>query len=394
MTNIAVFLNNGPEDGGAFQYNQTIIDAFIELPQAEFNRKIFYTNNYWKDYLVGYPYDLIELKLSPRLNKILKLITYFKLPIAIRKALLYLLAPNVARHLNDEEIDLLIFPSQDTISLFTTVPKVSVIHDLMHRYESHFPEVSQNGRIKYRDRLFKAFCDEAKGIIVDSKVGSIHVQESYHISGENIYELPFLPPPYIIDQSPVPPGFGEKYQDLPSKFLFYPSQFWAHKNHKNLLLAVHSLLSEGISINLVFGGKLIYGYKDVAQLVEKLNLQKNITFLGYIPNEFLKGIYLKSAGLVMPTYFGPTNIPPLEAIFLGRPMAVSGIYGMPDQLGGAALYFNPNSVNEIAEKMKMLWIDENVVNDLIEQGKEVAKKWNKKEFNKRFNDIVKNLIVL
>jgi len=55
--------------------------------------------------------------------------------------------------------------------------------------------------------------------------------------------------------------------------------------------------------------------------------------------------------MIMPTFFGPTNIPPLEAIAVGCPVAVSNIYGMPHQLGDAALYFNPTRV----EKWRRRW---------------------------------------
>lgn len=42
--------------------------------------------------------------------------------------------------------------------------------------------------------------------------------------------------------------------------------------------------------------------------------------------------YRRARRMVMPTYFGPTNIPPLEANALGCPVAVSKVYGMPEQL--------------------------------------------------------------
>lgn len=387
MKTVAIIVDNGPSDGGTFQYNQCVVDAFNELPQGQFDKIVFYTNDYWKNYLQDYPYTFVELKLTDRLKKILKLITLLNLPVKLREALLYVLAPSVAKNLGGK-IDLLIFPSQDTVSLFTTTRKLNVIHDLMHIYESHFPEVSQNGRTRYRDILFKSFCKESEAIIVDSKIGSIHVQESYNTPEEKIFQLPYIPPPHILDQKPVPADFDKRYCNLPERFLFYPGQFWPHKNHANLLTAAKILADSGTKVNLVFAGKKDYNHSILVEQIDKLRLNAHITFLDFVPNEYLKGIYLKASGLIMPTFFGPTNIPPLEAIFLDCPVAVSEIYGMQAQLQDAALYFDPKNAQDIADKMKTLWEDQKQREQLIKNGREVAQRWNKKAFNQKFKEII------
>ena len=390
---IAIFLNNIPAEGGAFQYNQAVLDAFLLLNDDNFEKIIFYTNVFWKEYLNEKGYPGIKLNYSFRLNRfVIKLLTYLEFTNKFRKLIIQIVSPNTAKHLNDENIDLVFFPSQDTVSLFTSAKKVNVIHDLMHRYESHFKEVSDKGRIKYRDILFSSFCNESLAIIVDSTVGAKHVNEIYQAPMEKIFALPYIPPPHILNNDPVPVDFDAKYNYLPDKFLFYPSQFWSHKNHKNLLLAVDKLRSEGTKVNLVFGGKLMYLYQDIVSLINECHLQDQVTFIDYVPNDYIKGIYLKASGLVMPSFFGPTNIPPLEAIFLGRPVAVSGIYAMPEQLQDAALYFNPKDIDDIADKLKILWSDENQRAQLIENGKKLVKSWNKNEFNRRFKEIINSIL--
>jgi hypothetical protein len=48
-------------------------------------------------------------------------------------------------------------------------------------------------------------------------------------------------------------------------------------------------------------------------------------------------LYRRARALVMP----------LEAFEIGCPVAISGIYAMPEQAGDAALLFNPESVDEM-----------------------------------------------
>jgi glycosyltransferase involved in cell wall biosynthesis len=90
----------------------------------------------------------------------------------------------------------------------------------------------------------------------------------------------------------------------------------------------------------------------------------------------------------MPTHFGPTNIPPLEAFLVGCPVAVSGIYGIPEQVGDAALLFDPESVEEIAKCIERLWTDDALCVMLAAQGKQRAAAWGQEQFNARLREII------
>ena len=94
----------------------------------------------------------------------------------------------------------------------------------------------------------------------------------------------------------------------------------------------------------------------------------------------------------MPTLFGPTNIPQLEAFELGCPVATSNIYGIPEQVGDAALLFNPESVDEIAGCIEKLWEDDKLCTELIEKGEKRAAKWGQKEFTEILLEYISEMI--
>ena len=96
--------------------------------------------------------------------------------------------------------------------------------------------------------------------------------------------------------------------------------------------------------------------------------------------------------MVMPTFFGPTNVPPLEAMTYGCPVITSDIYGIPDQLGDAALYVDPNSVEDIADKMLMLWNNNGKREKLIAKGYEQLEKRDFKTFSQRLLLIVEEYL--
>lgn len=393
MKNIAILLDNIPSDGGTYQYNLTILDAFYKLPDHLYNKKIFYTNLHWHEKLKNVKYDREFVSISINQKKIFKLIALLDLNKKIRYFILVYLFSSISKSLNNKDLNLIIFPSQDVISLFVKTNKISAIHDLMHRYESHFPEVSQFLQGHYRDILFNSFCKESLAILVDSSVGKDHVYESYNLEKDKIFVLPFIPPSYIVDNFEIKTDFNEVYPELPKEYIIYPAQFWKHKNHQNLLKAIAIVKKNGININLVFTGKKTYEYENLLALIKNLKIEENIKFVNFISEDYLKTIYLNSKGLVMPTFFGPTNIPPLEAVFSGCPVAVSNIYGMPEQLKDAALYFNPNSIEEIANAITILWTDNDIRNELLENGIKLTKNWNQNIFYKKFEMIVDQIFI-
>ena len=70
----------------------------------------------------------------------------------------------------------------------------------------------------------------------------------------------------------------------------------------------------------------------------------------------------------MPTFFGPTNIPLLEAWALGCPVLTSDIPGVREQMGDAALLVDPRRVDQLAAGIRNLWTDESLRASLARRG--------------------------
>jgi glycosyltransferase involved in cell wall biosynthesis len=256
----------------------------------------------------------------------------------------------------------------------------------MFRYEKRFPESASRWEYLNRERSCRNISRWSKGVLVDSETGKLQMAESYNMELDRIHVLPYIAPKYM-RQDNTPADFDSRYQ-LPAKFIFYPAQFWEHKNHKGLINAVRSLKGSLPDLKLVLSGAKQNAYNSVVKAVQELNLTGDVIFLGYVPDKDMPELYRRSRALVMPTYYGPTNIPPLEAFVAGCPVAVSGIYGMPEQVGDAALLFNPDSVKEIADCIKRLWVDDKLCAQLSERGKRRAANWDQRHFNERLMDIV------
>jgi glycosyltransferase involved in cell wall biosynthesis len=137
--------------------------------------------------------------------------------------------------------------------------------------------------------------------------------------------------------------------DLPDRYVFYPAYFSFSKNHLYLLEGLLELeRRHGIVLQAVFCGGGDPGDQErVERQVQALGLTEQTRFLGLVPDEDVPPLYQGAVALVMPTYGGPTNLPPLEAVTLGCPVIYSDLAGCREQMGDAALYcdlFDPASL--------------------------------------------------
>ena len=381
---IGLFLNARPTDGGAFQYSRSILEAVASLPKTHFAPLTVYTNKDW----VGpvSEQDIPALYSSPGLWGLLarKRISGY-LPLTWWRRWCPSFQPMI-KTLNNQSCDLWIFPSQDTWTYLFPFPSIGTIYDLMHRYERHFPEVGSRGIYKSREQHYKRICLFAKKIFADSAVGKRHIIESYGISPEKIHILPFA----ASRQTTADTGIISSYK-LPEKFIFYPAQFWKHKNHKALIDALHLLRHTLPDLKLVFVGSKKNNYINLSKHIMQLDLSDHVRFLGYIPDEAMPVLYNRARAFIMPTFFGPTNIPPLEAMAEGCPVAVSDIYGMREQLGEAALYFNPSSTLDIALAIRTIWTDDGLCRKLSQRGFQHHRQWNQNHFNDRLRIILETI---
>jgi len=389
MKKIGLFLESDPGCGGIFQYNQIMLEAMAALPPEQYSVVVGYTSELWLKHLKDY--DLNGLHV-PRgfFSRALGLAwTLLGLPMGPWRKLCPLFHP-MAKPLMRERCDLWIFPSQNARSFHLPVPALVSIHDLMHIYERRFTESASGWEYLNRERTYTNICRWAKGVLVDSAVGKQQVIESYGMPAELIHILPYIAPGYM-RQMDAPPGFESRYR-LPTKFIFYPAQFWEHKNHNRLIEAIAQLKPELPELKLVLAGSQRNAYADLVKRVQELNLADDIVFLGYVPDADIPELYRRARALVMPTIYGPTNIPPLEAFVVGCPVAISGIYGMPEQVGDAALLFDPLSTEEIAGAIRRLWTDDRLCEELSEKGKRRDASWGPSQFNERLGEIIELML--
>lgn len=373
---VGLFLNAAPDGGGTYQYNLSVMRALESLPA--------------KTQLIGFaakPWDLpgrFQLVNCPisRWERAIGRLIRAVFGIHVLRAM----APIVyraVRKMNHSGCDVIIFPSQDLYACLVTTRALAAIHDLMHRYHPGFAEYS-GGDARQRDLLYAGICRYAAGILVDSPTGKKHVTECYGRE-RNVFPLPFVPPFYLQETAQV--DVKGRY-GLPERYVFYPAQFWEHKNHLKLIQAVALLRDRGIKVNLVLCGAKKQGYDAAMRLVSLLHLEEQIFVLGYVSNDEMASLYRSAEALVFVSLIGPTNIPPLEAMLLGCPVIVSDRYAMPEQVGDAGILVDPGNAQDIARGILEVWENEALREKMRQRGYKRVSGWTQKEFSGELSRIL------
>ncbi|MDI3545105.1 MAG: hypothetical protein PWP68_522 [Rikenellaceae bacterium] len=297
--------------------------------------------------------------------------------------------------LKERKIALLIIPFPSLFGFRNKIPYIVSIPDLMHKYYPSFPEYPLKARL-LRDIVYKNSAKYSVLTIVDSHQGLNDLNRFFNIPKGKIRIIPYIPAPYIYEYKDMDLKTAEnilKKYPLPEHFLFYPAQFWYHKNHIRLIQALKNIKQDyKIEIPLVLVGSPKESYKKIMDFINKSNMSNQIYSLGYVSDIEIVALYKKAVALVYPSLFGPTNIPPLEAMVLGTPVLCSNIFSMPEQIGNAGLLFDPFNVEDIAEKIYQIWTNENLRNELVQRGYERVKDMTLENYAKQWEKIIDEAI--
>lgn len=180
-----------------------------------------------------------------------------------------------------------------------------------------------------------------------------------------------------------------KKYNITNPYLLYVGNAYPHKNLETLINIFVSIKNKQENLSLILVGKEDYFYERVKDYAKNLKA-KNIVFPGFIPDEDLAVIYKEALTYVFPSLYEGFGLPPLEAMAHGCPVVSSNAASMPEILGDAALYFNPENKDEMKEKIIKIMSDEKLRENFINLGYKQAVKYNWLECSKKTLEIYRN----
>jgi glycosyltransferase involved in cell wall biosynthesis len=256
------------------------------------------------------------------------------------------------------------------------VPFIFTVLDVEHVRQPWFPEVSRNGLWEQRHHYFSRYIPKATRVIVPNPAGADQIMHAWGINQERILCLGHPTPRFALKAAsePLPTGPLEAL-GVKRPYLFYPAQFWAHKNHPLLFDALAELNQTAKEpYQLVMVGSDKGELERMQNLARALGVAEQVLFLGFVDDESLVSLYRNAHALTYVSRFGPENLPPLEAMALGCPVVVAAVPGAREQMRDAALLVAPDEPAELVQAVQRLE-DAPLRDQLIDRGRERAGEW-------------------
>ncbi len=335
---------------GIGRYTHELVDEVIKLNKAQ-----------------EHPFEIVLFFNNPEYSK-------FKCPENVRKVLVnakhYSLAEQTRflRILNKEKLDIMHFPHFNAPILYRR-PFTVTIHDLILSLYPGKKMTNILHRLAYHLTI-RHSVKKAKHIIAVSNHTSQDLQRHFGSDPNKITTIyNGISKDFEHKETPSATDKVLKKHQITQPFLLYTGVWRDHKNLPRLIHAFHILREErNLNLQLVITGKEDPFYPEVKTTVRQLKLDDHVVFPGLVPEEELVHLYNGAKIFVFPSLYEGFGLPPLEAMRCATPVAASTTSSVPEICGEAALYFNPLSPEDIADKIELLYKDTDLEIQLIEKG--------------------------
>ncbi|MDR1741238.1 MAG: glycosyltransferase family 4 protein [Synergistaceae bacterium] len=358
---VGVFLEQNASVGGGFQQAYSVVRLLRKHPIEGVDYVFFVFTKENEEILKADGIEAVRVKFSIR--RLLH-----RIAAKVLRDSLGLLVPFkgcIDGLLDEHGVDMVYFLTPSSYGMgLERHNYIITLWDQCQRDWPEFPEVYANTEFERREFIYRQSFPKAVAVLVDSPASGRMLHERYGVDLNRVLTAPFFP---MLDAGDEAVDVRAKYSiDMP--FLFYPAQFWAHKNHVYILDALALMRDSGVGA--VFTGS-DFGLKQrLIERVREMGLADRVFFPGFVPRADVIAFYRQAVALVMPTYFGQTNIPPLEAFALGCPVCYSDLPGLRDQVGEGAFLIDLNTPESLCKAVRTILAG----GDVVERKKAAGKK--------------------
>jgi glycosyltransferase involved in cell wall biosynthesis len=261
-------------------------------------------------------------------------------------------------------------------SLTTSIPQVLAVHDLAF---IHHPKLIPFWHLWYYKLYQKKFIQKAAQLVTVSEFSKQDIIHQYKINSNKIHIVGNAPRKNFVPINSANKEYAKKHYAEGCEYFLFVGGIHPRKNLLQLLKAFSLFKKRQLSsMKLLVAGKLAWQYSDIIERLKTYKYRDDVFLLDYLPEGELAKVTAAAYALIFPSVFEGFGVPIIEAMQSGVPVACSNTSSMPEVAGNAALFFDPLNETDIAQQMMLLYKDETLRTQLIEQGFENAKQysWN------------------
>jgi len=282
------------------------------------------------------------------------------------------LGPHTWRH----PPDVLFVPSH-VLPLIGPKRMVVTVHDLGYEY---VPDAHPANERRYLRWSTKRHARIATRIIADSHATKQDLIDLYGADPGRIRVVHLAPDPELKPvRDPIKLSLTLAQFGIPgyAKFLLHVGAMRPRKNLDRLIeaFAIVRQRRPEQRLHLMLAGSLASeGYK-LREKAKAMGLLEFIRFPGFILPHQIAAIYSAAAAYVLPSLFEGFGLPALEAQACETPLVCSRGSSLPEIAGEGAVYFDPLSVEEMADAIERVLVDQDLRAELIAKGRENLKRF-------------------
>ncbi len=396
---IGIFLEGSPKMGGGFFQSLKSSLLIFDIEKYKSSFELIYTHKdtnqylstkkfkkklYKSNILTRYFSELFEIDYLRNLFNKLKIIHPF------------------SKFIKKNKYDLIIFLGPSILSKYCGETSfIANIWDLDHKKNSQFPEHNLNYIYENKEKLIQEIIFRAFRIIVAHKSNKKDLLNFYKVPEEKVLVQNFIPMLPTIDRENnfTSLQLDEIFKNFKfpknKKIIFYPAQFWAHKNHKYLIDAAKIFKKNNdFRYYFVFCGGKKGNFDYINNLIKKENLNEHISIVNFIKDEEIISLYQNSNAVVMPTYCGPTNLPIYESFYFKKIIFYSKDLIEDDPIINHLIQIDLSSPEDFCKKLDICF-DEEKIEKITESNFEFYNSiCSEDKFKKNYKDILDDFFYL
>jgi len=154
-------------------------------------------------------------------------------------------------------------------------------------------------------------------------------------------------------------------------YLLYTGKFEPLKNIGRLLEAFQKV-SARTDVRLVMAGPANWYYYVILEKVRQMGIAEKVVFTGFVTDTEMNALYSGASVFVSPSIYEGFGLPLLEAMACGAPVVTSNVCSIPEVVGDAALFADPCSSADIADRIIQCLEDDVLRTALIDKGRKQA----------------------
>lgn len=239
---------------------------------------------------------------------------------------------------------------------------VITVYDMVHElFSEHFPSRNKESQWK------RQCCDRADKIIAISNSTKTDLINLFDIDPAKIKVIHLASSLEDISTSLNNNQFEEVlFRTVPKPYILYVGFRNAHKNFTELIRAYSQSRALRNDFHLLsFGSE---PFSDVEKgMFKKLDVSKSIHHLNG-SDMLLAACYKNASAFVYPSLYEGFGIPPLEAMSMSCPVICSNTSSIPEVVGDAGIYFDPNDTLAIQKTLENTLYNNDLLNTLKEKG--------------------------